>query len=47
MIRASGLGVAYRAKPVVAAEAAGSIRHTDLTAALYFQGYKVSEFVAE
>lgn len=47
MIRASGLGVAYRAKPVVAAEAAGSIRHTDLTAALYFQGYKVSEFVPE
>jgi phosphoserine phosphatase len=45
MIRASGLGVAYRAKPVVAAEAAGSIRHTDLTAALFFQGYKASEFV--
>lgn len=47
MIRASGLGIAYKAKPVVAAEAAGSIRHTDLTAALYFQGYKVSEFVPE
>lgn len=45
MIRASGLGVAYRAKPVVAAEAAGSIRHTDLTAALFFQGYNASEFV--
>ncbi|ABI75667.1 phosphoserine phosphatase SerB [Hyphomonas neptunium ATCC 15444] len=45
MIRASGLGVAYKAKPVVAAEAAGSIRHTDLTAALFFQGYKASEFV--
>lgn len=45
MIRASGLGIAYRAKPVVAAEAAGSIRHTDLTAALFFQGYKASEFV--
>jgi phosphoserine phosphatase len=47
MIRASGLGVAYRAKPVVAAEAAGSIRHTDLTAALFFQGYKASEFVRD
>ncbi|MFN3607723.1 MAG: phosphoserine phosphatase SerB [Hyphomonas sp.] len=46
MIRAAGLGVAYKAKPVVAAEAAGSIRHTDLTAALFFQGYKASEFVA-
>lgn len=45
MIRAAGLGVAYRAKPVVAAEAAGSIRHTDLTAALFFQGYKASDFV--
>ena len=47
MIRASGLGVAYRAKPVVAAEATGSIRHTDLTAALFFQGYKASEFVRD
>lgn len=45
MIRASGLGVAYKAKPVVAAEATGAIRHTDLTAALFFQGYKASEFV--
>lgn len=47
MIRASGLGVAYKAKPVVAAEAAGSIRHTDLTAALFFQGYKASEFIRD
>ena len=47
MIRASGLGVAYKAKPVVAAEATGAIRHTDLTAALFFQGYKASEFVRE
>lgn len=45
MIRASGLGVAYKAKPVVAAEATGAIRHTDLTAALFFQGYKASEFI--
>ncbi|MFN4185007.1 MAG: phosphoserine phosphatase SerB [Hyphomonas sp.] len=45
MIRAAGLGVAYKAKPVVAAEASGAIRHTDLTAALFFQGYKASEFV--
>ncbi|PKP82927.1 MAG: phosphoserine phosphatase SerB [Alphaproteobacteria bacterium HGW-Alphaproteobacteria-18] len=46
MIRAAGLGVAYKAKPVVAAEAAGAIGHTDLTAALFFQGYKASEFIA-
>ena len=45
MIRATGLGVAYNAKPVVAAEASGAIRHTDLTAALFFQGYRASEFV--
>jgi phosphoserine phosphatase len=45
MIRASGLGVAYKAKPVVAAEATGAIRHTDLTAALFFQGYKASEII--
>lgn len=45
MIRAAALGVAYRAKPVVAAEAPGVIRYTDLTAALFFQGYKASDFV--
>ena len=45
MIRAAGLGVAYKAKPVVVAQANASIQHTDLTAALFFQGYKASEFV--
>lgn len=45
MIRAAGLGVAYRAKPVVAAEAQASITHGDLTALLYLQGYKREEFV--
>jgi phosphoserine phosphatase len=45
MIRAAGLGVAYRAKPLVAAEAMAAIRHTDLTAALFFQGFRASEFV--
>lgn len=46
MIRAAGLGVAYHAKPVVAAEAQGAIRHTDLTAALYFQGYTAEEIIS-
>ena len=46
MIRAAGLGVAYRAKPVVAAEADARIDHADLTALLYFQGYRASEFVS-
>ncbi len=44
MIRAAGLGVAYRAKPVVAAEADARIDHADLTAALYFQGYAATEW---
>jgi phosphoserine phosphatase len=46
MVRAAGLGVAYRAKPKVAAEAAAAITHGDLTALLYLQGYAQSEFVA-
>jgi phosphoserine phosphatase len=44
MLRASGLGVAYRAKPAVAAEAATRIEHGDLTALLYLQGYRREEF---
>lgn len=44
MIRAAGLGVAFRAKPIVAAEAKASIRHGDLTALLYLQGYSRKEF---
>ena len=44
MIEAAGLGVAYHAKPVVAAQADARIEHGDLTALLYFQGYKDSEF---
>lgn len=45
MIEAAGLGIAYRAKPVVAAASDCSIAVTDLTAALYFQGYTDSEIV--
>ncbi|WP_237217829.1 phosphoserine phosphatase SerB, partial [Falsiroseomonas oryziterrae] len=44
MIRAAGLGVAFRAKPVVAAAAAARVDHTDLTALLFAQGYRRSEF---
>ena len=46
MIRESGLGVAFHAKPKVAAEAHTRIDHGDLTALLYLQGYRRSEFVA-
>jgi phosphoserine phosphatase len=45
MIQRAGLGVAYHAKPVVAAAAGATIAHNDLTALLYLQGYRDSEIV--
>lgn len=45
MIEAAGLGVAYHAKPAVAAAAHVRIDHSDLTALLYMQGYRRDEFV--
>ena len=45
MIEAAGLGVAFHAKPVVAAAAHARIDHGDLTALLYLQGYKRAKFV--
>jgi phosphoserine phosphatase len=45
MIAAAGLGVAYRAKPIVAAQADAKVDYGDLTALLYFQGYDASAFV--
>jgi phosphoserine phosphatase len=45
MIEVAGLGVAYRAKPVVAEKAHAKVDHADLTALLYFQGYRREEFV--
>ena len=47
MINAAGLGVAYRAKPLVAAEADARIDHADLTALLYFQGYRADQFAKD
>lgn len=44
MIREAGLGVAYRAKPAVAAEADARVEHGDLTALLYFQGFRRDDF---
>ncbi len=46
MIESAGLGVAYHAKPAVAAAAHARIDHGDLTALLYAQGYKRSEFLS-
>jgi phosphoserine phosphatase len=45
MLGEAGLGVAFRAKPAVAAAAAARLDHADLTALLYAQGYKGSEIV--
>jgi phosphoserine phosphatase len=44
MIQHAGLGVAYHAKPTVAATAAARIDHGDLTALLYTQGYRREQF---
>jgi phosphoserine phosphatase len=44
MIKAAGLGIAYRAKPVVAAQALARIEYTTLETALFFQGYARTEF---
>ena len=45
MIKLAGTGVALHAKPAVAAEARVRIDHGDLTALLYLQGYRKSDFV--
>jgi phosphoserine phosphatase len=45
MIQLSGSGVALHAKPTVAAQARMRVDHGDLTALLYIQGYRKSDFV--
>jgi len=45
MLEAAGLGVAYRAKPKVAANAHARIGHADLTALIYAQGFARKDFV--
>lgn len=44
MLKVAGTGVALHAKPAVAEQADIRIDHGDLTALLYIQGYKISEF---
>jgi phosphoserine phosphatase len=46
MIRAAGLGVAFRAKPIVASEARARVEHADLRALLFAQGYRREEIVS-
>jgi phosphoserine phosphatase len=45
MLQRAGLGVAYHAKPRVAAAAAARVDHGDLTALLFAQGYRPAEFL--
>jgi phosphoserine phosphatase len=45
MLGIAGSGVALHAKPTVAAEAKMRIDHGDLTALLYIQGYRKSDFI--
>lgn len=44
MLQEAGLGVAYHAKPAVAAAAHARVDHCDLSAILYAQGYRRDEF---
>ncbi len=46
MIRAAGLGIAYHAKPIVAAAAHARVDHASLRALLFAQGYPLSRIVA-
>ena len=47
MLRAAGLGIAYRAKPVVTREIANRVDHADLRALLFAQGYPAAAFSGE
>jgi phosphoserine phosphatase len=47
MLQEAGLGIAYHAKPVVAAAAHARVEHCDLTALLYAQGYRRSELTED
>lgn len=43
MVQAAGLGVAFRAKPVVAAAARARVQHADLRALLFAQGFRAND----
>ncbi|MBY0337757.1 MAG: phosphoserine phosphatase SerB [Acetobacteraceae bacterium] len=46
MLQAAGLGIAFRAKPTVAAAAHHRLDHADLRGLLYAQGFRAEEFRA-
>ncbi len=45
MILEAGLGVAYRAKPIVARQARARVDHASLRALLFAQGYRIGQIV--
>ena len=45
MLGAAGLGVAFHAKPIVAAAARARVDHANLRALLFAQGYRATDFV--
>jgi phosphoserine phosphatase len=47
MVEAAGLGVAFRAKPVLARAADARIDHSDLTALLYAQGIERAQWAED
>lgn len=47
MLAMAGTGVAFHAKPSVAAQCEMRVNHGDLTALLYIQGYSREEFVSD
>ena len=47
MLQAAGMGVAFEGKPLLLAEVAIQLNHTDLRGLLYLQGYKDGDFIAD
>lgn len=45
MLQVAGLDIGYRPKPIVAQAVTHTIRYTDMTTLLYYQGYEEAEFV--
>ncbi len=47
MLREAGLGIAFHAKPIVAAEARARVDHANLRALLFAQGYRADDIKSE
>ena len=47
MILEAGLGVAFRAKPIVSQQARARVDHTSLRALLFAQGYRLGQIVSD